>query len=535
MTLVMAKKYFLSYFSTLSMIALSDKKTGKPLPGTAEEISYFRKLQEDFVQQYRDAFPDKLAPKTIVVIPSLTLDQEILEKISGYLYYEERLLCLLMLLRMPNTNIIYLTSVPIDPVIIDYYLHLLPGITGYHALRRLKTLSCHDSSAVPLTQKVLQRPLLVDRIKKNIPANHAAHMVCFNVTALERTLAVQLDIPVFGCDPDLYSLGMKSGSRELFRTLGIDLPDGKEQLHSKEDIIQALYELKMKNPGLRRAILKMDEGFSGDGNAIFNYNSTTESNDLRKSIEVSLEQDLIIVAENLDKKTFFEKFNSMGGIAEAFIEGEIKSSPSVQCRLNPTGTIDVISTHDQVLGGNHQQVFLGATFPANPEYSIEIAEIAGKIAREAVALGVIGRLGVDFISVKENNRWKHYAIEINIRKGGTTHPYLMLQFLTDGHYQADKGKFYTANGQERFYFATDNVKVSTCKGLVPADLIDIAMQHDLLYDGTTQEGIMFHMISALSQYGKMGMVCIGNSLDRSLEYYKKAVAVLEFEGSRFHP
>jgi hypothetical protein len=42
--------------------------------------------------------------------------------------------------------------------------------------------------------------------------------------------------------------------------------------------------------------------------------------------------------------------------------------------------------------------------------------------------GVLGRFAVDFISVKNKNGWTHYPIEINLRKGGTTHPYIMLQF-----------------------------------------------------------------------------------------------------------
>ena len=37
--------------------------------------------------------------------------------------------------------------------------------------------------------------------------------------------------------------------------------------------------------------------------------------------------------------------------------------------------------------------------------------------------------------------WTSYAIEINLRKGGTTHPFLTLQFLTDGRYDAETGLF----------------------------------------------------------------------------------------------
>ncbi|HET7896824.1 MAG TPA: hypothetical protein VFL47_04125, partial [Flavisolibacter sp.] len=105
-----------------------------------EERTRFRKLQQNFASQFESVFPDKLASKTVVIIPSLTMDEQILQKIEGINFYEERLLCLLMLLRMPRTHVIYVTSMPIDPPIIDYYLHLLPGITTYHARQRLTLL-----------------------------------------------------------------------------------------------------------------------------------------------------------------------------------------------------------------------------------------------------------------------------------------------------------------------------------------------------------------------------------------------------------
>jgi hypothetical protein len=52
-----------------------------------------------------------------------------------------------------------------------------------------------------------------------------------------------------------------------------------------------------------------------------------------------------------------------------------------------------------------------------------------------------GRFGVDFISVKEGDAWRHLAIEINRRKGGTTHRFLMLEFLTDGRHTGETGEF----------------------------------------------------------------------------------------------
>ncbi len=504
-------------------------KSSQPGPDSAEELKEFDKIQKGFANQFELFFPDNLAPKTIVVIPSLTLDQEVLAKIDGAMHYEERLLCLLMLLRMPRTKLIYLSSTPIDPVIIDYYLHLLPGITGYHARERLSLLSCYDASPLPLTQKILQRPRLIERIKQSIPAGHVAHIACFNTTAYERTLAVRLGLPIYGCDPSLVYLGTKSGCRRIFMKVGVHIPPGAENLGTYDDIVHAVAGLKDMYPELKKAVIKLNDGFSGDGNAILKYPEHISAKEMYDWIHHNLLKKIIPVAKDLTIEKFLEKFKLMEGIVEAFIEGEIKVSPSVQCRINPLGEVDIISTHDQVLGGESGQVFLGAHFPADAAYRAEIAQTGKIIAEELKKEGVLGRFSIDFVSVKEKDAWKHYAIEINLRKGGTTHPFLMLQFLTNGHYDEVTGIFETPNKQQLYYFASDNLQNDAYKGLTPQDLIDIAMFHGLHFDGAAQKGVMFHMIGALSQFGKMGIVCIGSSPEEAYLYYTKTIEVLDAE------
>jgi hypothetical protein len=262
--------------------------TCDPLASSLKEQEIFAQIQNGFAKQFEHSFPDKLAVKTIVIVPSLTLDQQMLRKIRGHVYYEERMLCLLMLLRMPMTKIIFLTSIPIDEAIVDYYLHLLPGITGCHARQRLIMLSCYDASAKSLTEKILERPRLVEKIKQHIPNKDAAHLSCFNVTNFERTLAVKLGIPLYGADPDLLYFGTKSGSRKLFKACGISVPDGYEDLKNREEVIRALANLKRKNPLLRRAVVKMNDGFGGEGNAVFEYENIEVGDKLNEKIEGAL-------------------------------------------------------------------------------------------------------------------------------------------------------------------------------------------------------------------------------------------------------
>jgi hypothetical protein len=486
----------------------------------------FNSLQQAFKSCYPFYFNDKMAAKTVIIIPGLSLDQEILGKIKGIIHYEERMLSMLMLLKMPNTHLIFLTSIPIDPVIIDYYLHLLPGITGHHARSRLTLLSCFDASRKSLAEKILERPRLIKRINNNIPPNHFAHLCCFNVTEYEKKLSEMLQVPIYGCDPALQLLGTKSSSRKIFKSCNIRCADGFENLETEKDIIDSLVKLKIQNPFACKAVVKINDGFSGEGNAIFSFTDSPCENQLHDWIKNNIRLNFKIVAEGVSYYDYMEKFRQYGGVVELFIEGYPKYSPSVQCRINPLGEIEIISTHDQLLGEESGQVFIGANFPANPEYGKDIATEAYKISEVLKRHSVMGRYSIDFISVKEDNIWKHYAIEINLRKGGTTHPYNMLQFLTNGRYDVEKATYFTATGQPRYYVCTDNLQRDCYKGLTPYDLIDIMTPTDLLFNATTQEGVMFHMIGALSQYGKLGLVCIGRTPARAGNLYRETVRTL---------
>ena len=118
-----------------------------PEPGSAAELAIFRDLQLRLPDLFRKVFPDPRAPRTVVIIPSLSLDQDVMARVTGAHHYEERMLCMLMLLKMPRTRVIYVTSQPVSEEIIDYYLHLLPGIPATHARQRLSLFSCFEFDA----------------------------------------------------------------------------------------------------------------------------------------------------------------------------------------------------------------------------------------------------------------------------------------------------------------------------------------------------------------------------------------------------
>jgi hypothetical protein len=190
------------------------------------EIAEFQRLQPRFAEVWDALVMREEEPHTSIVVPSLTLDQSELQKISGASFYEERLLFLLIRLRNPRARMVYVTSQPVHPIILEYYLQFLAGIPASHARSRLTLLCADDASPRSLTEKILERPRLIERIRAGIHDPSKAYLTVFNSTPHERKLAVLLGVPLNGCDPQLAHLGTKSGSRRIFREAGVDLPLG---------------------------------------------------------------------------------------------------------------------------------------------------------------------------------------------------------------------------------------------------------------------------------------------------------------------
>jgi hypothetical protein len=478
---------------------------------------------------FEDVYPNPQAPRGVVVLPGLSLDRETLRKLTGAQHYEERQLSMLTWLRLPRTQVIFMSSTHIPDALVDYYLGMLPGVPHSHARARLTMLTCNDASEENLTRKILARPRLVQRIRDAIHDPSVTHMTAFNTTPDEVTLAVQLGIPLYGNDPALDHLGTKSGSRKIFREAGVELPDGVEDLHGVDDAARAVSELRRRNPSLRRAVLKLEEGFSGEGNAILDLPRDAEND--AASMRDRILRTLRPEAPGQTAEEFLAVFTRMGGIAEAWVEGEGKNSPSVQMRVTPSRTLEIISTHDQMLGGASGQVFLGSTFPANNAYRGQLVDAARKVGKVLLARGVQGRFAVDFVTVREGSGHRAYAIEINLRKGGTTLPFQMLQFLTAGTVDVQTGEFRTPLGEVRSYYATDNLQKDAYRALTSEDLIDILVRHQLQFDATRQQGVVFHLMGALSMYGKLGLVSIAPTIEAAEAQYKRVEALLDAEAA----
>jgi hypothetical protein len=133
--------------------------------------------------------------------------------------------------------------------------------------------------------------------------------------------------------------------------------------------------------------------------------------------------------------------------------------------------------------------------------------------------------------MKDGERWHPYALEINLRCGGTTHPLFALTSLTDGAYDPLAAEWRTRLGDLKYYAATDHLDDPAYTSLTPDDLLDIVDDRELGWDSERETGVVLHMVSALAVAGRIGLTAIGDTLEEArASYYQVKAAVDEAAG-----
>lgn len=467
----------------------------------------------------------------LCVVPSLTMDQAEMSLVRGAHHYEERQLFALIRLRNPGVRAVYVTSKLLPDLVVDAVLELLPGVPTSHARRRLQLFDCDDASDRPLTEKLLERPALLERIAEQLRPGRSV-LICYVVTELEKELSERLQIPLLGTDPALGWWGSKAGAKQLFARCGLPHPAGSHLVKDLPGLAEATATLWQEQQPLTRVVVKLNEGFSGMGNACLNLAPLA----LAQCDPQEQRQRLITALEHLPMPTqaWRTLLTSQGALVEAWLEGgdELRS-PSVQGTILPGGEVRLLSTHEQILGGAQGQTYEGCRFPADGAYRQPLMAIGRNVGEALAAEGALERFAVDTLAQRRGDRWELKAIEINLRQGGTTHPTMALNAISGGQLDQTSGRYLSPTGGNLYYHATDTLVEPELRGLLPVDLIDIVAAAGLHYDQVRQRGSVFHLLGCLSEFGKIGMTCIGRSRAEAESVYSATVAQL-LAGAKRH-
>ena len=279
-------------------------------------------------------------------------------------------------------------------------------------------------------------------------------IIPFSMTDDEARLAEELQLPIYGCDPALNWLGSKTGSRTVFAEESVQHPVGLDVRGS--DDLGALDELRARSQAAR---LPSSSSTSASAVSGTRCSTWTASRDLRAAIEL----------EDDGRPRPLPRADEQGGIVEELIEGEDFRSPSVQLRMSPAGQVDIMSTHDQVLGGAHARRTSDASRPIPATRRSRPVKVGRRLARE----GVIGRAAVDFAAVTATGSRTRSR---STSAPGARHPLFALTSLTDGVYDPLAGEWRTRFGDIKHYAATDHLDSPAYQSLTPDDLLDVVQQ-----------------------------------------------------------
>jgi PGM1 C-terminal domain len=462
----------------------------------------FTLLQRRLVSAWRLSRPPGGTEHVRVVLPSYSLGASALRHYAHRLpALEHRFLVeILQLARVEACTLVYVFSQAPGAEVIDYYLSLLPPQTSARVRPRIYTVVVPGDPGRPVAAKLLDRPDLVDHIRGLI-GGRPAFIEPWNVTADEAAVAVRVQAPVNGTVPELWPLGFKSSGRRLFAAAGIPTPPGTEGVRTAEDLRRAIASLRNAHPGLAAAVVKLDNSASGDGNQVIALRDPTGSPASARA-----------VAERVASLPgWYLAELALGGVVEAYIAGDCWSSPSVQIEITPDGRAVVVATHEQILGGANGQVYTGCRFPASQDYAVRLANYGLRVGRLLAEHQVRGALSIDFVAARDRGQpWRLYALEVNLRRGGTTPPITVLSSLLPGSYDA-YGRWRLPDGSARYYCATDHLGDPRWTGLPPGHLIEGLHTAGLEFDRRTGTGVVLHMLSGLGIDGRFGLTAIGGS------------------------
>ena len=208
-------------------------------------------------------------------------------------------------------------------------------------------------------------------------------------------------------------------------------------------------------------------------------------------------------------------------------------SPSVQLRVTPLGKVELLSTHDQMLGGPSGQRYLGCRFPADSEYARAITREAAKVGARLAKEGVIGRFALDFVVVRRRRRASGSRTRSRSTSARAAPPTRSSRCSSSPTARTTRDRdLHDAARQGEVLRGQRPPRVADyLRGLTPDDLFDIVARHGLHFDQARQTGVVFHMISCITEHGRVGLTAVGDTPAQADEIYRRAERILLDEAS----
>uniref|UniRef100_A0A673L831 IQ motif containing H n=1 Tax=Sinocyclocheilus rhinocerous TaxID=307959 RepID=A0A673L831_9TELE len=220
------------------------------------------------------------AKRTIIHVPSLGYSQHQRLSLRGFDVLQNTQMGRLCDIRDENVKVIYVSPVHLGEDVLQYYTCLLGLQTAIelgdasapesHCAKRFtifmpEALENFSTRNMCLALLLKYSPRTLQRIK-NLIQRKQAYMIGGVTHIDDLAVADELEVPLMGTEPAVAQLySTKSGGRRIFSSAGVDMPPGKWDIYTLEQV--SLARLMTEHMEVQRWLFKIDSEVGGRGMA----------------------------------------------------------------------------------------------------------------------------------------------------------------------------------------------------------------------------------------------------------------------------
>ena len=525
------------------------------------------------VERFRVEWPRmRDAPRVIIHLTSLSASIAQRHSIKDLDVRQNSQLPRLCDIRLPNVDVVYVTPFALNEDVTHYFAKVLEIGGVEEPQKRYKIVLPENTTRLPekmsLASYLLHSPKALRKIV-NYCRGKYAYIVPSVVGPEERKLALALNMPLLAPPPaTAAAFGSKSGAKRIFAAAQVNAPPGLHDLYDVHAICSGLAKLICAHLDVPRWVFKLDDEFGGRGHAHLDvgelecYQNLLRVHDMsphtwddvhvQAEVQQELQEELaqllpthvIINARWLWRswKEYAEAFARVGGVIEASPLA-LSSSPSVNVLVAPDGTVGIHSAHEQIFSTPY--TFVGAAFPQTAVPYAALREASLAVGRAAYERGIVGHLGVDFVSfVDSAGHLRLWAVDLNLRLTHTAVTFSFFDFLAGGRWDPTHGRYTmgdheklggVADGgpdlQPRAYVMNEMMYHPQLPQLHHSAFFNLCRLKGVSFDLQERTGTVFNLMDSFVG-GVLGILTVGSSL---LDALRKFADCLDFMQKQVGP
>uniref|UniRef100_A0A8C1MGG5 IQ motif containing H n=1 Tax=Cyprinus carpio TaxID=7962 RepID=A0A8C1MGG5_CYPCA len=393
------------------------------------------------------------AKRTIIHVPSLGYSQHQRLSLRGFDVLQNTQMGRLCDIRDENVEVIYVSPVCLGKDVLQYYTRLLGLQTAIelgdasapesHCSKRFTVLMPEALEYFPtrnmcLASLLKYSPRTLQRIK-NLIQGKQVYMISGVTCIDDLAVADELKVPLLGTEPAVTQLySTKSGGRRIFSSAGVDMPPGKWDIYTLEQLHEGLARLMTEHMEVQRWLFKIDSEVGGRGTACcdachlkcrpwaqqeFSRYGPEQWRTSQSQIKFLEEVPHLLASYAHPANTscyatwtcFLEHFLREGGVIEAFPPSDSVTCLTVDLLVEPGGDVCMLSCGDQLRGPSGLEV-VGCTVPQTSICPDVLHSICTRVGQACQKRSIMGHISLDLVTFLDpsNLEQQVWAIDLDL-------------------------------------------------------------------------------------------------------------------------